>query len=335
MTKEVNCISSTSINNANWKYFSAEYRNLKATVPGGVYTDLLNNNIIEDIFFRYRDTEYKWIPRTNWTYSRNFTVDSQLLSHENVRIKFEGLDTVSTIVINNVTVGDTENMFRQYIFDIKNLLHEGENVIEVRFFNPIEAGEIRNKEFTEGYIIPPECVPPEYNGECYVNQLRKMQASYSWDWGPSFPSVGIWKNVTIEAYNEAVIHYVVADVANATVDDWLINIDVYFSDNNDETVRGKLLALLEINEHLSVAQQVEVNVNKNEYEELVQYINLTIKKSDVELWWPNGYGQQKLYKLHVVFTSNKDQEQSSKSVRIGFKTIELMQDEVGKSYHLE
>lgn len=42
--------------------------------------------------------------------------------------------------------------------------------------------------------IPPFCVPKEYNGECHVNYLRKMQCSFGWDWGPAFPSVGIWYN---------------------------------------------------------------------------------------------------------------------------------------------
>lgn len=40
--------------------------------------------------------------------------------------------------------------------------------------------------------IPPFCVPGDYHGECHVNYLRKMQASFGWDWGPAFPSVGIW-----------------------------------------------------------------------------------------------------------------------------------------------
>lgn len=27
------------------------------------------------------------------------------------------------------------------------------------------------------------------------------QCSFSWDWGPSFPTQGIWKDARIEAYN--------------------------------------------------------------------------------------------------------------------------------------
>jgi hypothetical protein len=30
----------------------------------------------------------------------------------------------------------------------------------------------------------------------------------SWDWGPAFPSMGIWRPISIEAYNTAVLKYV-------------------------------------------------------------------------------------------------------------------------------
>lgn len=56
------------------------------------------------------------------------------------------------------------------------------------FMSPVlTAASLSEKE-----MIPPECVPSYYNGECHANQLRKMQASFSWDWGPALPSVGIW-----------------------------------------------------------------------------------------------------------------------------------------------
>lgn len=53
------------------------------------------------------------------------------------------------------------------------------------------AKEAYNKQ-AEHYIVPPSCVLNSGNAECHVNHIRKMQASFSWDWGPAFPSVGIW-----------------------------------------------------------------------------------------------------------------------------------------------
>lgn len=69
-------------------------------------------------------------------------------------------------------------------------MQEGENVLEVIIDSPIRTA----KQFfnDSSNKIPPFCVPSQYNGECHVNYLRKMQCSFGWDWGPAFPSVGIW-----------------------------------------------------------------------------------------------------------------------------------------------
>ena len=34
-----------------------------------------------------------------------------------------------------------------------------------------------------------------------------MQCTFGWDWGPSFPTQGIWKDVRIEAYNICHLNY--------------------------------------------------------------------------------------------------------------------------------
>lgn len=60
-----------------------------------------------------------------------------------------------------------------------------------------------------------------------MNMLRKMQASFSWDWGPAVPSVGIWKPVQLELYNSVIIrdvNYELIDHGDA----WLVKVIVYF-----------------------------------------------------------------------------------------------------------
>lgn len=67
---------------------------------------------------------------------------------------------------------------------------EKNNKLEVELTSPILAAN--KATATVPYAIPPDCNPHEYHGECHINYLRKMQASFAWDWGPAFPSVGIW-----------------------------------------------------------------------------------------------------------------------------------------------
>lgn len=68
----------------------------------------------------------------------------------------------------------------------------GKNELKVVFESPIKVANELYKIQSANYVIPPKCVPKEYNGECHVNHIRKMPASFSWDWGPAFPSMGIW-----------------------------------------------------------------------------------------------------------------------------------------------
>ena len=71
-------------------------------------------------------------------------------------------------------------------------------------------------------FCPSLCPPPEQDGFCQVsalfqliflaaftflqvNFLRTEPCSFSWDWGPAFAPVGIWRNLTLEIFKAAVI----------------------------------------------------------------------------------------------------------------------------------
>ena len=51
-----------------------------------------------------------------------FTVRGTLLTKQRVRLVCDGLDTVSTVYINNIQVGSSDNMFVRYEYDIKYAL---------------------------------------------------------------------------------------------------------------------------------------------------------------------------------------------------------------------
>ncbi|CAH0550626.1 unnamed protein product [Brassicogethes aeneus] len=303
---------------------NGSFIDLKATVPGGIYTDLMNNKIIGDIFYEYNDVNYRWVAKENWTYYTKFTVQDDFLKNEHINIVFEGLDTYADVKINNITVGKSRNMFVKYIFDIKKTLKLGLNTLEVEFRSPLEMAlklaEIQNKN----YNIPPQCTPESYHGECHVNYLRKMQASFAWDWGPAFPSMGIWKDFKIRGYNKNLVEYVVADVTESN-DQWIVNVDVYFT-NDTEHADGDIYYELDL-EFKKIEAVLQNNVTKNEYGEIVRTFSFSVNKYDTKLWWPNGYGAQQLYNLKIHY-ANKNMEEYVVTKRIGFRTIELVQEKI-------
>lgn len=54
----------------------------------------------------------------------------------------------------------------------------------------------------------------------------------------------------------------------------------------------------------------------------------------MKLWWPNGFGGQFLYDLKVTLKTKSENgetfEETSKSIRIGFRKLELVQNEMGE-----
>lgn len=74
--------------------------------------------------------------------------------------------------------------------------------------------------------IVPECPPEVYNGECHVNLIRKMQASFAWDWGLAAPSMGIWKPVRLEFYDSAKVRDVTFVLSDEETE-WSVRIGVH------------------------------------------------------------------------------------------------------------
>ena len=72
------------------------------------------------------------------------------------------------------------------------IFQEGSNKLEVLFASPLLISTKFYRMQKVDYEVFPTCTPEDYNGECHINHIRKMQASYGWDWGPAFPSIGIW-----------------------------------------------------------------------------------------------------------------------------------------------
>uniref|UniRef100_A0AAZ3R820 Beta-mannosidase n=1 Tax=Oncorhynchus tshawytscha TaxID=74940 RepID=A0AAZ3R820_ONCTS len=160
---------------------------LPAEVPGCVHSALLKQGFIKDLYFRFNDVAYRWIALDNWTYTTTFSIDLPVLcsrAKQRVQLVFEGVDTVASISLNGVVVGKTDNMFRRY----------------VSLLSPVVYASERSQAHSS-YSVPPDCPPPVQKGECHVNFIRKAQSSFSWDWGPSFPTLGLWKGVHLEAFD--------------------------------------------------------------------------------------------------------------------------------------
>lgn len=91
-----------------------------------------NDGYTESVLFSYNDVKLRWIALENWTYSLTFNVTEQDLQHKFVVLTFNGLDTVAEISVNDEVIGNVNNMFIRYRFDVKdNLIAVSSQTINV------------------------------------------------------------------------------------------------------------------------------------------------------------------------------------------------------------
>src|SRR5205085_9769859 len=121
-----------------WQFREAGKDNwYSASVPGCVHTDLLNNKLIDDPFYRDNEKKLQWIGKTDWEYQTTFKLTAEMLKRANLELVFEGLDTYSNVFLNDEILINTDNMFRTWRVNLKRLAKPGANSLRIRFRSPI------------------------------------------------------------------------------------------------------------------------------------------------------------------------------------------------------
>src|SRR5690348_12676646 len=150
-----------------------------------------------------------------------FEVPASTLTRKHIELVFQGLDTYATVYLNGQGVLRADNMFRTWRVDAKLYLKQGSNTLLIAFRSPIN--EVLKQ--IEGL---PYQLPSISSHDADVEKgigtdpyTRKAPYQYGWDWGPRFVTMGVWKPVALESWDDAVIrdlhiaqNEVTADLAN-------------------------------------------------------------------------------------------------------------------------
>ncbi|KAH9491152.1 hypothetical protein DERF_015884 [Dermatophagoides farinae] len=311
----------------DWNVFDANKRSnsLPAKVPGTIYSDLVNAGILDELYNDFNDVKYRWVSYANWTYVKSFDFPKQLLTYDQIYLTCHGLDTIANVTLNGYQLGSVDNQFIRYRFLVKNLLKTQQNVIQISFTSaPVYA---RDYFLRKEYPIPPVCPPESQHGECHPNFIRKMQASFSWDWGPAFPTQGIWQPIAIEAYDNVLIRSIsVNTVYEQQSNQWLLNATVWMESRPKASINANLT--LSLADQVLIVKEFKTQFN-SDGEAFVNTFVMIPKEMAIKPWFPNGLGDQILYRLSA--TIHTGHEMINKQVAIGFRTIELVQDRLNAS----
>jgi hypothetical protein len=142
-----------------------------------------NNNLIEDTYYRVNEEKALALMDNEFTFVKKFDYHK---NEQKVLLVCEGIDTLCDLYINDKFLAHTDNMHRNYEFDISSFLIDGINQIKA-VFPPLD--KFIKKKYKNKVING--CSHP-LNGFMYV---RKAHYMLGWDWGPRTPDAGIWKPI--------------------------------------------------------------------------------------------------------------------------------------------
>ena len=224
-------------------------------------------------------------------------------------------------------------MFRAFNVDVKNYIKLGNNKLEIVFYSPIKKGLEKKKKLN--YNIPISGNDLAEIGQVEGNERvsvfsRKAGYHFGWDWGPRLVTSGIWKPVTLKAWN------------NFKIDDVYLNQEI----KKDKAILKAIVDVDFDNEYNSEELKIELKLSDNndytkrkvisiDQNNISHTYEVSIEINNPKLWWPNGMGEQNLYNVEIsVFDNNRI---DSKSIRTGFRTVELIRepDSIGTSFYFK
>lgn len=296
-----------------WQFSTAKSDTLyEAHVPGNNYSDLLAAGLIPDPFYADNEKKLQWVDEENWKYKLRFTPDDQLFEQDSIFLVMKGLDSYADIMLNDMHLLSTDNMFREYRISVARLLKKGENKLEILFRSPLSIN--KEKAAALPYQLPDNRV-----------FTRKAPYQLGWDWGPELVCCGIWQPIYLEAATDFILK----------------NLSISTLEISDK--KAKMLASVQIDvftensidfQLASDGGIVDAKFERN-LEPGSHLVSFEFEIQEPRLWWPAGYGAQELYAFSLTASAGRNKEQLAS--KTGIRTSELIQepDSYGTSFYLK
>ncbi len=281
-----------------------------ATVPGTVLTTLVNNHVYPDPIYG-ENNRPEIIPEslvhTSYWYRAIVTVPMSYKDHQ-VWLNFDGINYSADVWVNGEDVGTIRGAFIRGKFDITSHVKPGEQaVVAVHVFPQPHPGVPHEHTLLAGI---------GKNGGISAIDGPTFLCTIGWDWIPAIRDrdSGIWQQVYLSATGPVLVKnpMVTTDLPLPKTDSANVAVEATVENVSGKTVKGELEGQIEA---IRFKQRVELAPHSsqkiifepvNESWVPAQHANSVktvpaLHMENPRLWWPNGYGPQNMYKLHLDF----------------------------------
>ncbi|MGC3959763.1 MAG: hypothetical protein QM813_18125 [Verrucomicrobiota bacterium] len=156
--------------------------------------------------------------------------------------------------------------------------------------------------------------------------MRKEPCSFGWDWGPVLATCGIWKSISLEAFDAGRIADVLIqqDLSNQK----RARLEVEVSVDAVNPAGKAFKAIVAVSHQGRVVAKEKLSISEN-----IGRGKLEIRNP--KLWWPAGMGGQPLYDVHVELLDSNGETIDTTRRRIGFRELKVVKAAGDSPLHLE
>lgn len=294
-------------------YRAATAAPLSVRVPGEIHLDLMRAGKMQDpAISDNARTQGRWPEQHSWWYRTEFTLPPGFREYYRQRLVFDGIDLWGQVFVNGRLVGETRNAFAAHEFDVSTFLKDGTNEVVVR----VTSGTELVSPGHTGILTLFKGIHALRNFD-QRRLLRKPAYTYGWDWCDPLPNIGIVRGVRLEGRSKVVIHDLRLDTVR---------------EGNEVALSG-IVTLENLHAWSEIPATLEIRIEPPQGAPLEKRISFPgqlgrstaacrIVIPDAQLWWPNGMGEQPLYKLSARVVCGEDETDRLQQT-IGLRTIEL------------
>ena len=266
----------------------------RATVPGTVLTSLVNDGVYPEPLYGENNRPDK-IPdnlsRSPYWYRVVFKIPKTYAGRQ-VWLNFDGINFSAQVWVNGRQVGAIKGAFSRGIFDISQNVRSGKNAVLAVLVSPQpHPGDPHEHTIRDGV---------GKNGGITAIDGPTFLSTIGWDWIPAIRDrdTGIWQKVFLSASGPVMIKdpQITTDLPLPKTDSADISVQTRLVNVTDQPQKAVLKGSFG---EVTFEQSVELAAQSSQVISLDPKSTAQLHISNPKLWWPNGYGPQNLYSLHL------------------------------------
>lgn len=300
--------------------------------PTEIHLELMRARIIPHPYKAANEHRVQWVGKQSWEFRAQIDVEPDVLERRMAELEFEGLDTFVVVSLNGKEILVGDNHFLPYkvccVFAIRGVeshsclkqvtLTPGDlkahNELLLRFSAAENVAKAREKEhgkvctddmrLLEADKLIPK-LPQVRAGSCNLGDpsrvyVRKMQACWRWDWGLELMTMGPDRPITLHLADVKFEEVHTKAIVEENLDRRL-EVDISVKADTSTTLSCHC-ALLD-GETGAVVKEETVSLNGAKS----ITVDWAMDSDRVQLWWPNGSGEQKRYRFECTLKNGVSQ----------------------------